>query len=304
MSSSCAHQAITQLAGITIPVLIMCSAMSFPVARFILTENIFALCPTFNLKAFDRQQLYKIWPYMGSIIIFLFVYNPIYSSSNSTCSKVHLNINVRMYVAFRPLFLSMKSISCSQCVTSVHEVWSDFGARTISLPFEKEQITTMNNVIGNRRRLLLAILLEHSPKSLPGRMLPRHPLTLASLILIANFYKLIATQCGQIHSVLSKVSNSSQSSNVTKIYATAVPEWSGPSWSWLKWFCPQMKDRCCFLRNPATHTFFHLLNALELACPILLANCFKEKWVCFRLTGSVVYTLPKSDKSSLSSCIS
>jgi hypothetical protein len=46
-------------------------------------------------------------------------------------------------------------------------------------------------------------------------------------------------------------------------------------------------DRSFFPRNPATHYFFHLLNLLKLGCPILLANCFKENSVCFKLIGAL-----------------
>jgi len=46
-------------------------------------------------------------------------------------------------------------------------------------------------------------------------------------------------------------------------------------------------DRCYFSRNPVTHTFFHLLKTLKLGCPILLANCFKENSICFKLIGAL-----------------
>jgi len=175
MISSCGHLAFTRLAGITLAGLIMCLAISFPVALFISTKNIFRLCPSFNLKAFERQQLYEIWPYMGSIIIRLCVYNPIYSLSNSSCSNVHLKINVRMYGSVGPPFLSLKSISPSQCLTSVYEAWSCLGARTISLPFNTQQITPMNVVFGNSGRLLLAFWLAHLPISSAGWLLRHLP---------------------------------------------------------------------------------------------------------------------------------
>jgi len=69
MISSCARLALTRLAGITFVGLITCSAIYFSGALLISTKNIFGLCPSFNLKAFERQQLYEIWPYVGSIII-------------------------------------------------------------------------------------------------------------------------------------------------------------------------------------------------------------------------------------------
>jgi len=128
MISSCACLASTPLAGITFAGLITCSAISFPVALIISTTIIFTLCPSFNLKAFERQQLYEIWPYMGSLTICPCVYHPTYSSSNSSCSKVHLNMEIRMYgPSFGPQLLSMKSTSSSQYLTSVYEAWSFWG---------------------------------------------------------------------------------------------------------------------------------------------------------------------------------
>jgi len=195
MISSCAHLALTRLAGITLAGLIMCSAISFPVAHIISTYNIFGSCPSFNLKAIERQQLYEIWPYMGSVMICSFVYNPIYSSSNSACSNVHLNFDVRMYGSVGRPFLLMKSISSSQCLTSVYAAWSWLGDRTISLPFDTRQITTMNVVFGNSGRLLLAFLLARSPKSVAGRLLPRLPFFLASRISLAHLFTNISTHC-------------------------------------------------------------------------------------------------------------
>src|SRR5882757_546466 len=239
-----------------------CSAISFPVALFISNTNIFKLCPSFNLKALERQQLYEIWRYMGSLIIWPCLYIPIYSSSNSSCSKVHLNIDLRMYGSFGPPFLSMKSTNSSQCLTSVYEAWSCFGARTISLPFDTQLIITVNVVFGNSGRLLLAFLAGCSPKSVAGHLLPRLPFFLASRISLAHFFKNISTHCRRIHSALSKLTNGSQVSNVAKKSATAVSQCRGPSRTCFNWFYPRIMDRCFFSRNPATHTFFHLLNAL------------------------------------------
>lgn len=55
-----------------------------------------------------------------------------------------------------------------------------------------------------------------------------------------------------------------------------------------------------FSINLATHTFFHLLNALWLACPILFANRCKGNSVCFRQIGSLTSVPPKTDISLLS----
>jgi len=199
---------------------------------------------------------------MWSVIICSFVYNPIYFSSNSACSKVHLNFDVRMYGSVRHPSLLMKSISSSQCLTSLYAAWSWFGDKTISLPFDIRQITTMNVVFGNSGRLLLAVLLARSPKSIAGRLLPHFPFFLTFRISLAHFFKIISTHFRRIHSALSKISNGSQVSSVSKKSATTVAQCRGPFLSCFNQFCPQIMDQCFFPKNPATHTFFHLLNAL------------------------------------------
>jgi len=86
--------------------LIMCSVISFPLAAFISTNNSFTSYPHFNLKAFERELLYEIWPYRGSFIICPGAYDPIYSSSNSSCIKLQLYIAVRQYSSFGYNFVS------------------------------------------------------------------------------------------------------------------------------------------------------------------------------------------------------
>jgi len=162
----------------------------------------------------------------------------------------------------------------------------------------------MNVVFGNSGRLLLTFLPAPSPKSVAGRWFPRLPFFLASSISLAHFFRNISTNCWQIHSVLSKLTNGSQVSNVAKKSATAVSQCRGPSRTCFNQFCPLIMDRWFFSRNTATHTFFHLLNPLKLGCPILLANCFKENSVCFRLIGGLPSAPPKSDESLLSSAAS
>jgi len=262
MLSSCSRPAITRPARITIVSLNTCSAISFPVALIISTPNIFTLCPSFNLEASERQQLYEIWPYMGSLIIGPCLYIPIYSSSNSSLSKVHLNIDVRMYGSFGPPFLLMKSTNTSQCLTSVYEAWSCVGAWTISLPFDTQWIITVNVVFGNSGRLLLTGLPARSPKSVASRLLARHPFFLAFRISAAISSRNIATHCQRIHSALSKLHNGSQFSNVAKKSVTVVSQCWGPSRTCFHRFCPRIMGWCFFLSHPATHTLIHLLNAL------------------------------------------
>jgi len=262
MVSTCAHLLLTRLAGITLVSDIACLAISFPAALIISAKNIFGFCPSFNLKPCERQQSNKIWPYMGPIIICLFVYNPIYSPSNAFCSKGHLNIHVIMYGSFRPSSLLMITISSSHCLKSVYEAWSCLGARTKSLPFNTQWITSMNVVFGKSGRLLSASLLVHSPKSDTGWFLPSLYFFLPSQILLVHFFKHISTHHWRIHSVLSILSNCSQFSDVAKKSATTIFLCRGPSRTSFNVFGPWIMDWCFFSKNPASLTSFYLLNTL------------------------------------------
>ena len=227
MINSYSGLALTQLAWITFVSLITCLGITFPVALIISTKNIFTLCPSFNLKVFESQQLYEIWQYMGSLIICPCVYNPIYSSSYSSYSSystVHLNIDVNMYGSFGPPCLSMKSTNSSHCVISVYEAWSCLGAETTSLPFDTQQIITVNVLFGNSVRVLVAFSPTCSPKSVAGCLWPGLPFILASQMLLAQWFKNISTHCWRIHSTLSKLTNGSQFLNVAKKSATTVSE--------------------------------------------------------------------------------
>jgi hypothetical protein len=159
----------------------------------------------------------------------------------------------------------------------------------------------VNVVFGNSGRLLLVCGPAYSPKFVSGRLLPRHPFFLATRIALSHFFRNISTHCQRIHSAFSKLNNSSQNSNVARKSATAVFQCRSLTRTCFNWFCRRIIDRCFFSRYLTTHTFFHLLNVLKLGCPILLANCFKENSICFRLIGGLPSALPKSDESSLSS---
>jgi hypothetical protein len=168
------------------------------------------------------------------------------------------------------------------------------------LPFGTPQITTMKVEFGNSGTLTLAFLPARRPKSVAGRLLPCIPFFLASRTSLAHFFRIISTHCRRMHSALSKYSKGSHFSQVSKKSATTISKLRSPFRCCFRRFCPGIIDRCFFSRNPATHTFFHLLNALKLGCPILLANCFKENSVCFKLVGAFASAPPKSDKLSLS----
>jgi len=168
------------------------------------------------------------------------------------------------------------------------------------LPFGSRRITTMKVVFGNSGRLSLGFLPTRSPKSVAGRLLPHLLFFLTSRTSLAYFFKNISTHCRRIHSALSTFSKGRQVLKVSKNYATAVSQCGGPFRSCFGRFCPWIMDRCFLSRNPATHSFFHLLNILKLSCPILLANCFKENPFCFKLIGALPLAPPKSNESSLS----
>jgi hypothetical protein len=74
----------------------------------------------------------------------------------------------------------------------------------------------------------------------------------------------------------------------------------GPSRSIFKWFRPWIMDRFFFSRNPATHTFFHLLQTPMLACLILVPNCFEDDSVRFKRIEAFASVLPKSNKLLIS----
>jgi len=104
---------------------------------------------------------------METSIICSFEYNPIYSSSNSACSMVHLNFKVRMYGSFGHPFLLIRSISSSQCLILGYAVWSWFEDKTVSLAFDTQWIRTINVVFGISGRLLFSLPLDQSPKLSP-----------------------------------------------------------------------------------------------------------------------------------------
>jgi len=147
-----------------------------------------------------------------------------------------------MYGSFWPPFLSMKSSGNSECLTSVYEAWSCLGARTISLPFDTQRIATLMVVLGNSGRLLLAFLLVGSPKSVAGHLLPRLPFFLDSRISFAHIFKNISTHCRRINPALPKLTNGSKFANGSKLSATAVTQWRGPSRTCFKRFCPRIMD--------------------------------------------------------------
>jgi len=79
--------------------------------------------------------------------------------------------------------------------------------------------------------------------------LPRLLFPLAPRILHRHFFYNISTYCWRIHLALSTLTNGSQSSNVSKISATAVLQCSGWSETCFKQLCPRILDWCFFSRT-------------------------------------------------------
>jgi len=132
--------------------------------------------------------------------------NPIDSSSNSCCIKLGVYISVRQYDSLRPQCVSMISISCSQRLTSVYEVYSCMLHVWLQLPFGTHRIATMNNEFDNSGMLPHPTCDACSPISVSGCLLPRIPFFLASHSLLAHFFKTLSTHYCWIHSALSKFS--------------------------------------------------------------------------------------------------
>ena len=132
------------------------------------------------------------------------------------------------YGSFGPQFVSMKSISSSQCLTSVYEASNCMLDVRSLLPFGTRRITTMKVEYGNSGTLPLAFLPARSPKSVAGRLLPRLPIFLASRTSLEHFFRHISTHCCRIHSALSKFSEASHFSKVSKKSATAISQRRGP----------------------------------------------------------------------------
>jgi len=186
-------------------------------------------------------------------------------------------------------------MSSSQSLKSVYEAWSWLLDVRLLLPFSTQWITTMIAEYGNTGTLPFACVPACSPKSDAGHMFPRLPFFHPFRSTLAHFFQIISTHCGWIYLALWKFSNDTKDLKVSKQCATTVSQCSGPCSSWLKWFCSGIIDRCFHSSDPATHTFFHLINLLKLSCPILFANCFKKNSVYFKLIGSWPLAPPKFD---------
>lgn len=172
MTSRCTQLALTLLAGIILPGLIICSAISLPIALLISPKDSFKLCSSFSVETFGMQLLYESFQYMGSFSICPCVYDSIYSSSDSSCYKVHFKLDIGMYGCFGLPFLTMKSFSFSQYLTSVHNAGSWLGDVTLTLPCDTLQIAITNFEFHISGLLHPSLLATQSPKSVASRMLP------------------------------------------------------------------------------------------------------------------------------------
>jgi len=121
----------------------------------------------------------------------------------------------------------------------------------------------MNVVFGNSGRLLLAILSTRSPKSVTGQLLSCLPFFLPSWIFLAHFFKNLSTHCCQIHSALSKLSNGSKFSNVSKqIHKGGLPVfWDFPNLNQM--ILPLTNGRMLLLQKPSHPYFLPLVERTE-----------------------------------------
>ena len=284
------HLALTWLVGIILDGLITCWAIPFHEALFIPTNNIFDLYSSFNLKAFIRQQLYEIWLYMGTFIICPWVYSPIYTLSNTSWPKVHLNIQIWMYGHLGPPFVAMNLIRSSQCLTSIYEAWSCLADIITLWLFDTRWITTVNIVFGHSWGLIHAVLSACSPKSVASHLLYYLSIFLVFWISLAQFSINISTHCSLIHSPFWKLSSGRQFLNNNTVSVTAVSQCRGTCQSRFKWFCPQIMDWCYFSKHPATNIFVHLFNTLQLANHIFSQIASRRNRFMFDLLMVTQYT--------------
>jgi len=118
---------------------------------------------------------------------------------------------------------------------------------------------------------------------------------------LVYFFQIIPIHGCWIQLALSQYSHHKSFWHVAKRYVTATRQCSGSFWCYFTWFWPYIMPHCLFSIYRATNGFFHILNALELGCPIHLANCSKQHSVFWRLIKSFPPALPKFDNILLSS---
>ena len=180
----------------------------------------------------------------------------------------------------------MKSISSSQFLTCVYEAWScmlDVGSL---LPFRHSTnhnddccIWQLRDVTYRSFARALTQIRHRSLVALPS-LPPRLPNLACTFLqkhlnpLSPNPFGIIEVFQGQpLFESLQKICNCRlpMQGSISLLFQTVFSRDIGPM---------------LLLENPATHTFSHLFNALKLGCPILLANCFKQKSVCYKLIGA------------------
>ena len=161
---------------------------------------------------------------------------------------MHLNLYVRMYGSFGPLFMLMNSISCSRWLTSEKEAWISVSNIMLPLPFDTIWITTTNIVFDNFGWWFHTLLPKCSPKSITSRILPHLLFSLCTRTTLAHFFTISPIHCRQIQSVWLNISNPSQFFNVVKSSATAVSQCRGYSRTGFIWLCPCVMHWCLISR--------------------------------------------------------
>jgi len=218
---------------------------------------------------------------------------------------VHMNIDVGMYGWFGPPFLYTKSTNSSQCLIFGNDAWSSVDATTISVRFD---VSPANNNHENhiwQPSEVTCCLCAHAPSHIPRWWLV--PSTSLILRLSNCNWTFRSHHLNVLPATPFRFMEIKQWQGVLEclqLYATALCLCCGLSQSSFHWSSHWIMNRFFFSRILATHIFFHLLDALKLGCCILLAACFKENSICFRLIGGMPAAPSKSDKSCLASAAS
>jgi len=102
--NSWVYLALTWLVGITFAGLSMYLAISYPITSLISTKIYSNCIPITTGKHSKDNSCNRIYPCVGWFTNCPCINSPIHCSSNSSCSKMHLNINVGLYGSFGHLY--------------------------------------------------------------------------------------------------------------------------------------------------------------------------------------------------------
>jgi len=175
------------------------STLSLLVAIVISTENSFTLFLSFDLNTLERPQLYKICPYMGLLFICPWVYNSIYTSSYTSCFKVHFNVIFWLYNSVGLLSWSINTISFFQYRPCLGNTWSSLGGIRLLLLFGTKWITIMAVLSGIEGWLCLTIFVVQSLNSVTSCFLHYTFCFLTTQTSCVHFFQTTSLNCQQIN---------------------------------------------------------------------------------------------------------